>query len=273
VPLGAGDALDLLEVAHRRARQRRANPPCADHRLDLGGRSVRDDVPVCHEDDAVGIGVCFLEIVRGEEHRLPARCELAHRDPERAASLDVHRDGGLVEDEQVGIRDERDREAGPLRLASRELLCSAVGDLLDAGEPDGLLHGEGRRIERRHHLEQLAHREVAEERAGLEHRARSPGRDRVARRLAEEHRPTIVGLEQAEQHVDRRRLARAVRPEERDGLARLDREVDLANRADGAVHAVEGLRQPLKIDACVGHDAMVQLSRRPPPDRFVTTSA
>ena len=38
-----------------------------------------------------------------------------------------------------------------------------------------------------------------------------------------------IGVSQTEDHVDRRRLARAVRAEQCDGLAGLDHEVDAAN--------------------------------------------
>jgi hypothetical protein len=60
--------------------------------------------------------------VGGEHHGLAARSERAHRDPERAPAFDVHRDGRLVEDQELGIADHGDREAGALCLATGKLL-------------------------------------------------------------------------------------------------------------------------------------------------------
>src|SRR5581483_2890915 len=59
-------------------------------------------------------------------------------------------------------------------------------------------------------------------------------RDRVLRFISEQRHAAAVGRREAEQHVDRRRLAGAVRPEQRNGLARLDGDVDPANRLDRA---------------------------------------
>jgi len=49
-----------------------------------------------------------------------------------------------------------------------------------------------------------------------------------------------VGAGEAEHHVDRRRLARAVRAEQRDRLTGSNRQVDRPDRA----HLAVGLRQP-----------------------------
>ena len=71
-----------------------------------------------HQHGAVGICVGLVEVVRGEQDRLAARRELAHHAPEGAAALDVHRDGRLVEDQELGIADQRDGETRPLDLAA-----------------------------------------------------------------------------------------------------------------------------------------------------------
>ena len=105
--------------------------------------------------------------------------------------------------------------------------------------------GERMGVERGHHLDQLAHREVAQEGARLEHRPDGARVDRRPRRRPEDRNGAGVGLEQAEQHVDRRRLACAVRPEQGDGLAAGDLEVDPAHGA----HLAEGLGEIPELDA------------------------
>lgn len=88
---------------------------------------------------------------------------------------DVHRDGRLVQDEQRRITDDGEREANPPRLASGELLGAPVGDRLDPDQPENLAHVQRRRVELRDHRDQLTHREVADERPGLEHHADRSG--------------------------------------------------------------------------------------------------
>ncbi len=210
------------------AGQRRADVALADHRLDLRRRPVGDDAPVRHQDGAVRELVRLLEVVRREDHGLAVRGEVAHRRPERAPRLDVHRHRRLVEDEQIGIADERDREARTLRLAAGELLRHPVGDLVDPRERDRLVDAERPRVERRDHRDQLAHREIADQRSGLQHRADAARGDGVLRRPAEQLRAAGVRVEHAEQHVDRRRLARhrsarAARPSPRRDRRRRSR--------------------------------------------------
>ena len=68
------------------------------------------------------------------------------------------RDGRLVEDEQVGVADERDRE--PHALASGRPRASGVRRSAisrDPGELEHLVDVERGRVERRHHRDQLAH--------------------------------------------------------------------------------------------------------------------
>ena len=234
VPRGgchAGSAGELARSAT--SGQRRADRPRPDARLDLGRRPVDDHLPVRHEHDPVGVRVRLVEVVRREEHRLPPGRELAHRVPERAARLDVHRDRRLVEHEQVGVGDEREREPRALRLAARELLGAPPGEGLEPGELDRLVDV----------------RAAAGRATRTSSRARAPSGRGSASPVcsiaptcppstaafgcpAEDRDRACVGLDEAEQQVDRRRLAGAVRPEQRDGLAGRDRDVDPGDRVD-----------------------------------------
>ena len=163
----------------------------------------------------------------------------------RVAALDVHRDRRLVEHEQVGVADERDREADALRLAAGELLGAPVGDVADPGA--------ARAPRRRRADAGRATAIISTSSRTVTSRIRAPvwsiaptapAVDRGLRRRPEDRDAAGVGLEQPEQHVDRRRLARAVRPEQRDGLARRDGDVDPAHGA----HVAEGLGEPVQLD-------------------------
>jgi hypothetical protein len=120
-----------LERLDRDAVERRPDRARADERLDLSRRPVGDDPAAGHQDRPVGVGVRLLEVVRGEEERLAGSGELADRVPERPSGLDVHAHGRLVEDEQIGIAHERDREAQALRLAAAQPLGPAVGQRVE----------------------------------------------------------------------------------------------------------------------------------------------
>jgi hypothetical protein len=90
-------------------------------------------------------------------------------------------------------------------------------------------------IEPSHHRHELAHAQVADEPAGLQHRADGAGGDGVRRRHAEDGGGAVVRIEQAEEDVERRRLARAVGAEQRDRLAGSDCRVDAAHGTNGPV--------------------------------------
>jgi len=113
---------------------------------------------------------------------------------------------------------------------SRRPRASASGDRLQAGLLEHRVDAERRRVDRGHHRQQLANRQVLDQLAALEHRAEQSGVDRLARRVVEQRDAAGVGRQQSEQHVDRRRLAGTVGAEQRDGLATVNRDVDPAHR-------------------------------------------
>ena len=121
---------------------------------DLRAGAVGDDAALADQHDPVGVLVGLLEVVRGEEHRAAALGVAADRRPEGAAALDVHAGGGLVEQQQRGVGEQRHREAQPLLLAARALGDLAAGDLGDAGVGEHVVDRAGvgeqaRGVERR----------------------------------------------------------------------------------------------------------------------------
>ena len=88
------------------------------HRLDLGRGAVGDLLAVPQQDDPVGVGVRFLQVVRGEQYRPALLGVLADRRPEAAPPFDVHPGGRLVQDKQFGVGDQCHGESEPLLLAA-----------------------------------------------------------------------------------------------------------------------------------------------------------
>ena len=80
----------------------------------------------------------------------------------------------------------------------------------------------GEDLERLAHAQAVGQRQVARHEPDLRHRPRPAPREHVPSDLDRSR----VGRDRAEQHEQRRRLARAVRPEERDAIAGPDGEVD-----------------------------------------------
>ena len=171
--------------------------------------------------------------------------------PELAAALDVHRHRRLVEDEQVGVADDCHRETDALRLAARELLRALAGDVPSpvSSSASSTSIGSG-------YSAAIIATSSRTERSrisctGLEHRADHAGVDSLARGAAEDRDAAAVGLGEAEHHVDRRRLAGAIGPEQSCGLAGSDGHVDAAHRVNRSTGRGERLGQALKADAAI----------------------
>ena len=150
---------------------------------------------------------------------------------------------------QLRVGDERQREADTLRLSAGQLLRGLAGDPGDPGDLEHLVDVQRSREECRHHRHQLPDGEVPEQRARLQHRPDLARPDDGGRLLAEHRDRAGVGLGQSEQHVDRRRLAGTVRPEERDRLPGSDGDVDAADCRNDRVARTVRLRETAKLDS------------------------
>ena len=107
-------------------------PLAADHRLQLRGRAVRDGAAVVEHDDVVGERVGLLEVLRRQQHRRPARDELADHVPELAPRARVEAGRRLVEEEHGRVGDEARGEVEPPPHAARVLLHEPVAGVGDA---------------------------------------------------------------------------------------------------------------------------------------------
>ena len=114
------------------------------------------------------------------------RAANARTDSQKPRGLDVHSNGRLVEDQHGRVRDQGKREADALGLAAGQLVGAPAGDLGQAGELERLVNLERVRVEGGHHRGQLAHGDIADQRARLEHRADQAGGDGLPRRPAEQ---------------------------------------------------------------------------------------
>ena len=247
--LGAGDTLERFERRKIDVGEGGADRAGADHRLDLGRRPVGDDAATGHQHRAVGERVGLLEVMRREENGLAPVGEPANGRPERMSRLDVHADRGLVEHQQVGVADQRDREPHALGLPTAQPVGSALRQVGNLRDLECLVDRQRRRVERGHHRDELSHREVLQQPTGLQHRADPAVLDGFGRRLAEDRDGPAVGFLQAQQHVDGRRLAGTVRAEQRDRLPGGYLDIDAADGANRPARRVVRLLQPEQLDS------------------------
>ena len=224
-------------------------------RSQLGGRARGGD-PTRDEDvDPIREPLHVGEVVACQQDRDALVAQVRH-DPARGRpALGIHAGGGFIEDHDVRLADEREREAEALPLPARQAPIAGGGDL---GEPDKLEKGVGVAgflVEPGVLTHGLARSGPHVDAAGLEHQSdagpeRPPARGRVQ---AEDARATAVGAAEPLDDLDGRGLARAVGPEQRDDLAGLDGQghtvddgpvavpldqaIDLDGRAHGAILA------------------------------------
>ena len=162
------------------------------------------------------------------------------------AALRVDADGGLVEDQHVGIVDERggDVEA-PLHSAAERLrlVAGAVGEADERERRVDALAQQraGHPVERAEQLEVGGGAEVLVDRELLRNDADAPlGEVGVlvegqTRRVGADEDRAAIGADQAAQHRDGRRLAGAVRAEQADDLAGADRQRQVGDDGAAAV--------------------------------------
>jgi hypothetical protein len=167
----------------------------------------------------VGEGVGFFEIVGGEEHGFALGGEGSDLCPEAAAGFDIEADGGLVEEDQVGIAGEGDAEEGALFLASGELAEQAVFDAFKARGFDDLRVRHRVRIVAAEDCEVLADAEHFGGAADLQHGSGADARGGVARVGAEDADAAGGGRGEAEHQLDGGGFSGAVGAEQGDDFA------------------------------------------------------
>ncbi len=170
--------------------------------------------------------------------------ELAQRADERpgvAARRRVEAGRRLVEEDELGVADERDAEVEPPLLPARERLHLRVALLGQADEVDHLVDVARVPVVAGEDPVHLAHGQDGPELGLLQDDADPlPERPLAAAGVEAEHGDlAAVALPVALEDLDRRRLAGAVRAEQAEDLAGRDLEVDPAHRLDAVVRLAQ----------------------------------
>ena len=216
--------------------------PEPDRRLaqEVAQRARCHHAPVVDDRDPVAQPLHLAQEVGVEQHRGPAFAGLADDRPHVAAPDRVQRGRRLVQDHECGIPQQRRREAQALLHPLAEAAGPLVGAIGEAGEgqhPLDLCRSRARceagqgGVETEH----LVGREpgLVPEQLG---QVADPAARLAVPDPTTEHRPLARRRpRQAEQQLDRRRLARPVGAEEAEHLAGLDVQVERVERHGPAV--------------------------------------
>jgi len=211
---------------------------------DVAGRAVRHDHVVLRDDhDAVDLLGRDREVVRREHHRAPRRLPLGQdvEQPHLAAGVEVV--GGLVEKEDARLHRDHRPDRDPLLLTAGQRVRRPIEQLVEAERlrclGDALAHLRLRQAELQRAERQLVEHARAkqldvgllEHEPDLRAELASEGgllqgvfRERPAERLD----GPLRREDEAVEHLQQRRLARAVGPDYRDVLSLVDRERDAA---------------------------------------------
>ena len=221
----------------------------------LARRAQGDDLALVDDGDAVAEPLGLVHVVGGEKDGSAAVLQVPDDLPELAAGLGVEARGGLVEEEELGISDQRDGDGEPLLLAAGKLLDQGVGLALQRDPGDRLVDGQARPVEAAKDDEQLAHRLLVGEPRLLEGHADSlADRRRLGRPPQAEHLDLSRGrLVEPFEDLDGRGLARSVGAEEAKALAHRDLQVDAVDRMNWAISARVLLAQFLDANGPITH--------------------
>ena len=112
-------------------------------RLDFRRSSLGNDFSLINHGHAIGECVCFLEIVRGEQHGLATINHFANLIPQQAARFHVEPNRRLVKKQQVRISANGQGEQHTLTLAAREFAEFAVTEFLESSGGQDLRQRHG----------------------------------------------------------------------------------------------------------------------------------
>ena len=197
----------------------------------LARRPDREHAALLDDRHAVGQRLRLVEVVGGQQDRLAERAQRADRLPRRPSRLGVEAGGGLVEEDQLGVAHQRQREVQAPQLPAGEPAAAHVGLLPQARQLQHLLDVARVRVEARPVAQRLARGDVAVDAARLQHDPDAPAQlDLPARGVIPEHRHlAAVARAVPLEDLHGRGLAGAVGPEQPEHLAAPHLDVDPAH--------------------------------------------
>jgi hypothetical protein len=229
-------------------------------------RTLCDDLSVVHDRDLVAERVGLVHVVRGQNDRLVPGFDKIDEVPEIPSRLGVEAGRGLVEEEHFRIIDNGEGHQEPLTLAAGKFSRVPIEELIKAAQADDLLrvHGMGIKV-----LEQpqcLAHGQEFLQRRDLELDA-GFFPERGADGCAFVERGAGIALLDTFDDLNERGLARAVRSEQTEADALLDRKADIIHGTHARVgfdeivdfdHRCHSMKSTMQCSGCQAADRNVR---------------
>ena len=111
----------------------REHAPTGQHSAQLGEDTVEGDLALVEQDDAAGELLELGHVVAGHDHRHPSLAiELLDERQNAASGEHVQAEGGFVEQQDLGLVEQREREVGAHALAETQLARQGVEDVVEA---------------------------------------------------------------------------------------------------------------------------------------------
>jgi hypothetical protein len=203
-------ALSPAAVAVLPAHDRPGGHPAAK----VGGPPGRDNRAVADHRHPVRELCRLFQVVGGEQHRDPAVGQRADHVPERVPGGGVEPGRRLVKEEQLRPADQAERDVEPPHLATGQRAYPRAGLVGQPDQVDHLSRPPRRWVELREVPDHLGDGQLRRVGPELQYDAdpRSPGPPRPLRVRAEHADLAAIAFPVALEDLDRRGLARPIRP-------------------------------------------------------------
>src|SRR6266853_4693374 len=212
----------------------------------FAGRTHGDDLAVVHDAQAVAQTLGFFDVMRRQQDRLFFLLKLLDDVVDFAPHLRVKSGGGLVEEYDTWIVDQRHRQRQALLLSPRELRIKRVALLFKPEAFEQFGRAPAARVEASEQVEGFAHAHLVGQGGGLQGRADDVFELRAAAlRIKPAHsRAAAIGRAQPFKDFDRAGLPGAVGSQQTKDFALAHRK---AHPAQG-LHVAIALGQVLDFD-------------------------
>ena len=232
--LGQRQLVRVELAGHAEAHEHRLGGAAAAERV---RRALGDHAAAGDHDHAIGETLRLLHVVRGQQDRLAERAQPCDQLPRLAARGRVEAGGRLVQEQQLRVAAEAEREVEPPPLAAGERLDARAGDRAEADEVEHLVRRKRARVGGAVELDRLAGAELGVDGALLQDDADALAERALAATGIEAEHPHLagVGAAMALEDLDQRGLAGAVGAEHGEHLAAAHGEVEAVERLHPAV--------------------------------------
>jgi hypothetical protein len=200
-------------------------------------RTLGDDLAVVDDGEAIAKTLGLVHVVGGKQHRATGTLKGADDIPKLAATLRVKTGGGFVEEKYLGIADEGSGDGEALPLPAGKLADPGVGLLGKLKFVENFVTRARLLVETRKEFDRLSDREFLGEACFLERDPKLLAQCTVVGlpALAENRYFARRRLEKAFENFDGCGLACPVGSEKSETFARVNGEIQAADRFDFAV--------------------------------------